>query len=301
MNDYLKHLDILNILPTFYIQQKEKFKSTLGILSGFLIISLSLSIMICFISDYLKREDANIIYNEISSFNPHLNMTNVPFIFKLTNTKGDIYSDKIITFTFQHWKFDKLSNGTPSITTLKYEKCNKTKHFKNYIDYFYGIYEEMKIDTYYCLNLENYDLTINGLFGDLINGYSLINLYINECINDTKINKTDCLPKDDIMKIIGDTNMFLRISNIDFQINHKNYTNLYFPFIRSKNIQFSYKAKARVYYYLKNVIYRTDIGYFNQQIEEETFFQFENYLLTYPSVTYQIPNAFGLFSFLISS
>jgi len=301
MRDILKTFDILNILPSLYIQKREKFSSTFGIISGFLIISFSIACLFFFIVEYFKKVDTNVVFNEISSFNPSLNMTKVPFIFKLTNTKGEFYSGRIITFTFQHWKFDKLSNGTPSITTLNYERCNKTKHFQNYENFFYNIYEQMKLDTYYCLNLDNYDLTINGLWGDLINGYSLINLYINECINNTKTNKTDCLPKDDIMKLIGDTNMFLRISFIDFQIDHNNYTNPYYHYVRSDNIQFSYKAKARAYYYLKNVIYNTDVGYFQQQMEKDTFFQYDTFMLTYPSVTYQIPNAFGLFSFLISS
>lgn len=297
----MQSLDILNILPKLYVKKREKFTSTLGIFSGTFIILLSIGYIIFFVNEYLKKYDANIVFNEIGSFNPSLNMTNVPFIFKLTNTKGDFYSDQIITFTVQHWKFEKLSNGTPSITTLSYERCQKTKHFKGYEKFFIPYYEQMKIDTYYCLNLENYDLTINGLFGDLINGYSLINLYINECANNTKSNVTNCLAKDDIMKIIGDTNMFFRVSYIDFQIDHKNYSDPYFPYVRSENIQFSYKAKARVYYYLKNVIYKTDIGYFQREMEEDQFFMYDTFLLTYPSVTYQIPNAFGLFSFLISS
>ncbi len=95
--------------------------------------------------------------------------------------------------------------------------------------------------------------------------------------------------------------MFLRISFIDFQIDNKNYANPYYQYVRSENIQFSYKAKAWVNYYLKNVIYKTDVGNFQQQIEEESFFQYDALMITYPSVTYKIPNAFGLFSFLISS
>lgn len=301
MKQLIMNLDILNITPKFYINKREKFASTFGIFCGTFIILISISYIVFFVNEYLKRTEANIVFNEISSFSPSLNMTNVPFIFKLTNTKGDFYSEQIITFTVQHWKFEKLSNGTPSITTLNYERCNKTKHFQGYEKFFIPYYEQMKIDTYYCLNLQNYDLTINGLFGDLINGYSLINLYINECANNTKTNKTDCLAKEDLMKLIGDTNMFFRVSYIDFQIDHKNYSNPYFAYVRSENIQFSYKAKARVYYYLKNVFYNTDIGYFQRQMEEDSFFMYDTFLLTYPQVTYQIPNAFGLFSFLISS
>ena len=127
MTSWLKSLDILNILPSFYIQKREKFSSTLGILTGIATITFSIRIFIFFVFAFLKKDEANIVFNEISSFEPSLNITNVPFIFKLTNPRGDLYSERIITFTFQHWKFEKLSNGTPKSTTLNYELCNKTK------------------------------------------------------------------------------------------------------------------------------------------------------------------------------
>jgi len=304
---YLQLFDFLNVKPGLFLNKKEHYSSKLGIYIGLLTFITCFGFVIFFIDQYVKKDDRNVVFNEIVDFNHELKLTDIPFIFKLTNSKGKSYFQNITTFNFQHWIFPHESNGVPIVNDIPYEKCNVSKHLINskYKNYFIGI----DFESYYCLNLEDYDLTINGTFGDMKKGYSYINLYLNECRNSSpsiynntiiNFNETQCADKSEILKEIGDLTLYLRIAYIDFQIDHADYNNPSKPYLKSDAILFTYKSKSRVFYYFKDVFYYTDIGYFEKNNIMQPFFTFDNYHITYPQVKFLIKEAFGVFSILIS-
>lgn len=155
----------------------------------------------------------------------------------------------------------------------------------------------------------------------MINGYSYINLYLNECnngstisnidilknltnntINDTKSNDkySNCLDKNEIIKDIGETIFYLRVAYIDFEIDHNNYFNPFKPYLKSDALMYTYKSKSRLFYYFKNIFYNTDVGEIDKNNILESTFVFDNYQITYPQ-TFTINESFGVFSILISN
>jgi len=317
---YLHFFDLLNLAPKLYINKKDKYSSSFGSLTGMIIVIACIGFSIYFIYQFLNKDNGNVIFNEIMNFDHYLNLTQIPFIFKITNSKGVSYSDKIVKFRFQHWKLPHYSKGVPIISELTVEKCNFSKHLihSNYKNLFSNI----DFESYYCLNLNGYDLTIDGMFGDLDKGYSYINLYLNECQNSSSfdnnnslqtiknsktatnnsiLNENQCMDKNEILKQIGDLALYLRIAYVDFEIDHSNFNNPYKPFLKSDAIAYTYKSKLRIFYYFKNVFYNTDVGYFDKDNKLKTFYTFDNFQITYPQITYTIREAFGVFSILISN
>jgi len=304
---HLRFFDTLNVSPKLYIKSRENYTTNLGIIIGIISFVGCFGFSIFFIYQFFQKEDGNVIFNEIIDFDHKFNMTRIPFIFKLTNSKGISYSNKIVNFKFQHWILPQNTNGVPIINNIMYEKCSLNKHLlkSKYKNFFTNI----DFESYYCLNINEYDLTIQGTFGDLNKGYSYINLYINECLvksitnNNSNLNNglNQCSDKSEILKKIGDLTLYLRIAYIDFRIDHTDYINPYKPYLKSDAIMFTYKSKSRVFYYFKNVFYNTDIGYFEKNIKMESSNIFDEYQITYPQVTFQVPEAFGLLSILISN
>lgn len=321
-----KYFDYLNITPRLYIKGRTHYSSSFGILMGIFCFFSCIGFSIYFIYEYFRKTEGNIIFNEIVDFPKELNFTHFPFAFKLTNSKGISYEQNIVTFQIQHWIFPPNSKGIPIINTIPFQKCDFKKHLENNK---YKKYYNEDFETYYCIDINNYELVLRGTFGDLLNGYSYLNLYISECKNHTtsdvneknpnyNINVTEsnknissinngsnfygnsCLGNSEIGKQIYDSTLYLRISFIDFKIDHSDNNMPYKPYLRSDAILSTYKSKARVFYYYKHVQYMTDHGILGKEFIEETFYIFDNYHIEYPQVTYQVPEAFGLFSILIS-
>lgn len=76
---------------------------------------------------------------------------------------------------------------------LRYEKCNISKHFTNYTKY---IKPQLESKFSYCVDTSN--ITLNVKYGDLTNGYSILNVYVNQCVYTTT--KNDCYDKTYINK-----------------------------------------------------------------------------------------------------
>jgi len=320
---HLKFFNFLNLSPSLYINKKEKYSTKFGIFIGLFAFFACFGFTIYFLYEFFKKDEGNVVFNEIVDFDHKLNMTDFPFIFKLISGRGISYSNKLINFNFQHWIITPHSNGVPIIKNILYEKCDFKKHLKNskYKNYF----TQIDFESYFCLNIEDYELIVSGSFGDIKNGYSYLNLYLNECsnssttISDTEILKNDsnlssihnnntlinnkiyrCAEKNEIINQIGNSILYLRIAYIDFEIDHTSYLNPYKPYLKTDAIMFTYKSKSRVFYYFKNIFYNTDVGFIEKNNQLKTSFNFDKYLITYPQVTYYIPEAFGLCSILIS-
>lgn len=118
----IQFFDFLNVSPKLYINKKDSFSSKFGIIIGFFAFSVCFGFTIYFLFDFLKKQNGNIMFNEIVDFDHRINMTDFPFIFKLTNNKGVTYSNNKISFNFQHWVLSPHSNGVPSIKNILYEK-----------------------------------------------------------------------------------------------------------------------------------------------------------------------------------
>lgn len=337
----LNCFDYLNISPRLYINRKTHYSSQCGKIMGIFYFFFCFGLSFYFIKEYLIKDEGNIIFNEIVDFQKELNFSKFPFTFKVTNSKGVSFDQNIIRFKVQHWIFPQNSNGVPIVNTIPYQRCNYKKHLIN--NEYKNYYLNNDFESYYCIDLNYYDLILKGTFGDLLNGYSYINLYITECKNNTinpssigfynnstnensisnnvnpKSNITSeilnistnnslltsqddfCLAKADIDKQIGDVTLYLRIAYIDFQIDHLEYINHSKPYLRSDAILSTYKSKARIFYYFKHVDYLTDTGDLGKNFEQQTFYIFDTFHIEYPQVTYQVPEAFGVMSIMISN
>lgn len=299
MNGILKKLDIFQREPRLYLSGKQEFPTKYGVVIGTMTIFACISFICYFIVDYYEKTTINLVQNTLFYDRPVYKFGMTPFIFNLQNSYGDMTKESHFYFTFSMTFQKPENNGKSTKFDVEMEKCDINKHFGESRNLFE---KKSKIDDYYCIRPDQLakNLTIYGVFGDLTKGYSYVNLYISKCNNNSIYNTKNvtCAPQEEINDALDKT-IYLRIAYIDYKVDH-NEKNPISPFVREEALQVTTKNYPRVYYNMKNEIYKTDNGVLGQNFEEFEFTAFDNTYTVLSMNPFRVQESFTLFSILVS-
>jgi hypothetical protein len=98
-------------------------------------------------------------------------MTGLTIVFSMIDKDNQLYpeQEKCFSYSPYYLKVGKvdLENETSTVQAvrqnLKFEKCNKTVHFGEYLSYFEKI---PGLENYFCIPTNEYNLMIYGRHGD---------------------------------------------------------------------------------------------------------------------------------------
>ena len=214
-HEFLKKMDIFETPISLSYNNRYLYETKFG---GFLTIItfiIILSYSIWSLSDLFQGKHYSLISNERDDYNYILDFSNVPFAFKLVNSKGN---DLL---------YDKSIYDYRIITTESYYTENSNGKVNNYFEHniefdycekFVGLnklYEYFNISNLLCIK-PGQNLTMYGKFGDINSGFKGFRLYINKC--NSRIANNTCFDMEYINKKLA--NIKLTFFYLGYTINH---------------------------------------------------------------------------------
>lgn len=225
-NLFINLFDIYGKEIRLNVSGREKVKTLGGSIIGFLTL-LSISAYLVYQLIYiLDKNSISLIYNETSSNLPVNDFSNIPIMFKVVDVAGKkipsegLYS--IEPYKISYIVEKDIKNNTNSYTKfspIKIEPCDRDKHLGIYRDLFGNI----NVEEYVCIPPAKYNLTLFSTFGDLVNGFSEIIIYVTKCSNTSITSNSPqiCLEENKIMKRL--TEIFFVFAHVGYQLDNFNY------------------------------------------------------------------------------
>jgi hypothetical protein len=268
----MKNIDILGIEPKLFVNNQEKFQTTLG---GFLSSLLFIFILFAYYAfgkELWEKNIPSISMSNAYDINPRrYNLTLDVFNFYISVSTPEyvnfrdpsIYSI-IFQLTESTWKTkpDGTSDFQITYKPLKIEGCNLTRHFLNFQEYF----KNEDLLNMWCIDPEDVPkLYLEGAWATDLE--SMVFVTISACVNSTSPGSIICKSPEIIDKHLNGG--FIGYRLIDTIINHNNYSQPIQRIATNSYTSFSQNYYKVIDVRLKNIDYFTDSGL----ILEETQYQ----------------------------
>ena len=250
---FLKMMDIFESPVTLSYNNRYLYQTNFG---GILTIITVLTIFVYSITSLIELfqgSNYSLVSNELIDYKYKLDFSNVPFGFKLINSKGEdfpldpsIYNYKIINteYYFNYIENEKVINYIEE--EIEFDFCEKFIGKKE----FYSISD---ISNLICIK-PGQNLTMYGKFGDS-NGFKGFRIYINRC--NTKIENNTCLDKQTINKKLS--NIKFIFFYLGYEINHySNNKNIVQSKLLNGENGLSINFMKKFYYKFQKVNYKLD-------------------------------------------
>ena len=105
VRNFIKLADIVGFKPYVSTFENYRYKSTLGIIVGFLSIILILATSFFFFYNLFVRNEITLLYNEIKINTKTVNISNSPFLFTLNNARGKPIPKEYFEIRMNYWNY----------------------------------------------------------------------------------------------------------------------------------------------------------------------------------------------------
>ena len=263
-------------------KKEEKYPTLIGIILSMVTIFFVIVISILYGLDLIFRTGYSIVTNYIPLTKKTLiDFSNRPLMFGFATNGGKIskFDPSYISLTFDRNVHNSYldENGIYQLerisTQVEMEPCNISKHFVGRNE-FMGKFD---YHNFLCTK-PNQNLNFGGRFGDNINGYDLLEIHLNKCVNSSK-NNNICKSEEILDKFLD--NSYLTMIYISESVDH---SNISFPLIQSLRNELYIVAKEHVkryYQYFQMASYSSDVGLIWNKINFNIYL-FLSYFRYYP-------------------
>jgi len=254
-----------------YLRFKTSFGGVMTILITMLIIAASISFGI----ELIERKNSSITFNLLpADYTTKADLSDFPFMVALLDNGLKLLpeDDRWYSFLSETWDFypNKTSNGTIEMALkrikIETERCDINKHFGKYRDLFKDV---PYLENHYCM-IPGQNVTAYGLYGST-KPNNFIDHWISTCVNNTALNKTNCYSTEESKKRL--VNTYISFVFLDSNIDHNNINNPTKYNLRSEILPVSSTIYKRIFFYIKNIFYKTDYGFIFQDYKAENVFQ----------------------------
>ena len=191
------------------------------------------------------------------------------------------------------------TNGTTTQTAsrvvLQYSPCNINTSFGNYS----SMFENIPFVNYHNCLKPGQNLSLNGLYGSPLN-YNFMEIWFTKCINSTA-NNNICYDTNTITSKLQ--NLYFSFKFIDNYFNSSIINNPSVFFINSNVMPISVTVYQQIWFYIRNVAYKSDLGILFEDTVIVNSFHSEappNVQISLQSGG-SIPGSFSLLRFIMSS
>ncbi len=274
----------------FKIFGEKKYQSPFGVLMGAFSMLSVFGICFVFFLNFWAGQEFSLVSTEDGFLTPKNNLTNMPLIFNILDSNARVVNkDKTFEFELYMKYYDVIDTKLKFRSNkIEYEKCDKNKHFQNVNESLLNF----DIPNYYCVN-PGQEVTLNGQFGDTINGFSLFQITVLRC----NPAKNECYSEDKIKERLA--GVYFQFLTLDHQLRHSNVNNPIKQIFTYNTLSLDSKLYKRYMLYYKQLKYISDKGIiFKEPIQFDNFI-FDSHdsevFLTPPKVN--DPRTFGILSF----
>jgi hypothetical protein len=296
-----KNLDFLGNEPQIYIFGMSRYRTVLGALLSLLTITSILTLSLYFTVVVFTRQELVLISSHTNSFTKSINITSTPFLFTAAKANGDKYNFSIYYPIVQLWNYLPENKGTPVTINIPIKSCEKTD-LAGFEDIFANF---TAYPDYLCFDKSKLDLTVFGTNGDILNGYSKLQIYIAKCTNDSSLNpnvdKKNCMTSSSIDSILSSTPLHFYMTYPDNNIDFHNTSYPFYNYLRTEDFTFPLSANYKYSYILKKALLYSDFGLVFEDRTKEEIFQYDRTESTvFIGSGFNVKEAFGVISVSLS-
>ena len=270
-SNFIKFFDILGSKPELKINGNSRYITNIGILMGLISVFFTLILSISYILDVFSRTKFSIIYNFVNRIQPNVKLNKNQISLLLIDALGReiIDYDRVFNFNVKFWKIQVPKNTTATSTNstnvtnfipvntiidLPLRNCSDVNYtfYNNFYVLFSKIYK-----SGLCVDFSSFNDTLFGEYGSTY-GYSTLNIYINKCVNNTRINKTNCLPIEVIDKKLAQT--YMNLVSIENDVDSENFTNPIMSYTKNELLPISSTIFKNYFKDLNSVTFDSDDG-----------------------------------------
>ena len=268
INTY-NNFDLLRIPISLSYKNKYLYRTFIGAsltIIGIIIIVVYFTVKVI---EVIKKKSFVIISNEFQNPKASINFTNIPILFALADNNGNPLelNPKIVDFSVVLSEYVRIfdRNGNSHIIYLENQiEIDRCDNLNDSIDFSY--FDEYNLSFFKCIKpFQN--LSINGTYGDIINGYKSLKINIKKCNNSIE----ECYDSRYIESIISNSRFIIVYSG------HK--TNFYDKkekdikkAVYSRSISLSPDFCKKVLYYMTLVKFKLYDNVLLDNKKEEIYF-----------------------------
>jgi hypothetical protein len=273
-NFFVKHFDLYGTGFKLNISGEEKVKTWVGSIFGLVTLFTTFTLCLLLLTDLFQHNVKFLIHSEIRTIPPINNLSEIPMMFSLVDVSGNIIpNEKLYSFEVIYTSYISENNNF-NISALKnnnfhfkLEKCEKQIHLGKYAN----LFEKINLQNFFCIPQGKFNLTLFGTYGDLINGFSSINIKIKKCDK----TKEECFDETIVENKL--TNSSLVYLTLGYQIDHFNFTIPYEPILQSFQFPITPSNFIKKWiHHITPVVYVSDIGFFRVLKEKVKFFNHQS-------------------------
>ena len=268
INTY-NNFDLLRIPISLSYKNKYLYRTFIGASLTIIGIIILVVYFIVKVIEVIKKKSFVIISNEFQNPKASINFTNIPILFALADNNGNPLelNPKIVDFSVVLSEYVRIfdRNGNSHIIYLENQiEIDRCDNLNDSIDFSY--FDEYNLSFFKCIKpFQN--LSINGTYGDIINGYKSLKINIKKCNNSIE----ECYDSRYIESIISNSRFIIVYSG------HK--TNFYDKkekdikkAVYSRSISLSPDFCKKVLYYMTLVKFKLYDNVLLDNKKEEIYF-----------------------------
>ena len=246
------NFDLFTIPISLSFKQKYLYRTFIGASLSIIVFVFVMIFLIIKLNQIFKKSIFTIISNEFQNPNASIDFTNIPILFSLADSNGNSkeLDPKLFQFSvvLSEYVQDVEENGNTHIIykekEIEIDRCDNLTDLMDFSEF-----SEYNISYFNCIKpFQN--LTINGRFGDIINGYKSLQIKIKKFNNTIE----NCYDNQYINSYISNTKfliVYLGNKNNFYNLNHKEIEKT----VYSKTISLSPFLCKKVFYYTTLVKY----------------------------------------------
>ena len=249
ISEFIKGFDCFGVQYGFHYKSEENYTSVIG---GVVTLLFSIFALWYFITNFIsfvKRENINSVYYTMTTSKTDIiNFKNFSYGIAFGISCDNDYNDHSIydylSLKLDHVKTTTDENGSNRIkTSIDYVKCDKSKFF----DLLDAEYDRLQLDNFFCVNDEQSNLNIQGIFGNEIFEYFQFDVVIK-----------DLSKFDEIKEILMNKECQFNFFHSSFAIDVSDYSHPVTPFLISSYFDFTPDSLNSVNYYFSLTNFETD-------------------------------------------
>ena len=279
---FIRNFDIYGIQFPLRYKKKSSYSTKPGIIFSIITFIIAIIIIIYFGQDVFKRKNFSIISSQKSLNNKSIiNLSNETIFFVLTSQNGSFIEIDYSYLNISSENNDHVIDEDNNFNIKRYskkielEKCNSS-YLTKYDYYNFNIINENNIDKFICIK-PNQNLSFHGRYGDKIHGFSILEIFLSRCKNQSNVNFCQSNEKiDDLLK-----KSYFQVFYLTTDINHFNIKNPISKTLRVETFQISPSFIKRYYYYLTPSNYEANNGLIFNSKKVYKFFEYEETILEF--------------------
>jgi hypothetical protein len=269
----MEYIDFLSTKPHTFVKEQYRYHTTTGVIFSIITIITVMMVSCYFLIHTFDRSLYTVIQTEGQVFDNYANFSGKSLYFTILDGYGKTLHNMTRYFDL---KAQLISNidGQLIVKNINLEACNhENKKFPLNITS-----DVMCVDTN--------DLIIKGIYGNINNNYTYINMYINYC--------TENCANDEMIKKLHKSGLYAVLLFEDYEINHQDQYNPKTTVYKTEPYFIPYGLFQRYLTYKTFVKYNTDYDYLFTSITTDEFYQHSTFFSSSLSLASTNPYSNGI-------